>query len=808
LDAAHNALILPISEDAAKQVTTNFDVSAEGLDGVAIAWSSSAPAVASFSDPFEKDVGQDTGVKVKVQTVQITRPNAGEEIADVKLTANLSIASGNDATKTLSKTKEFDIKVLPISEEGVIVVDNWAEWLVSEEVQGMFGEHVTGATLTVDGNPAVIKVTNVTIFAKTLDDGAIGVQNGAIVYIFPKEAMGSLTVGKVYNLQGTLQYYYGMPELCDLATEIGLVQEVANATPETLSPAAYESVSAYCASLGTELTDTTFGSSNPFPIKYINVEAKVRVQGAGGNYDVLLVDKDYEGPDIKTDGSATAYATNAIMVYYKSNIGIIKQFDGVVANYKIVVHTLRTNNDVAACLYFGDGTELTLTDAQAVVADAGSISIDTFYPTSTTAVLPLTGSFGSTISWASNNEAIVIDGANATITAPASSSVEVTLTATVTKGVESTTRDIVVIVGERQVTNIADLSVTGEVYKVKGVVVASDQYRNVGLVDASGSIIIYLPDAAATISFAEQYLGKEVSLEAAYTPYNALKELTSVTNVTVTNANPTMPPMVNLDGETSWLGSAINVYNGRMVGATGAKVISKPELQYGNIQLNVQKGTETLSLFFDSRATSLVEAAGAVMVAEVNDIITFSDFLLANNSTGSNPRAIFTGTSGIEVTGHDEPDPDPAGTLTSPVWAFGGNANYTDGADAAADLFGNTDVVASAIVRKNGPGTVVAKNNAEIRMYGVAGKNGNAIEFTLATGLTLVSVQISAYRSGGTEGNDYVTIGGVETPITASSTTLMDAVPLTGTTFTIQNTCDDNTQVRITQIIVKYATAA
>lgn len=103
-----------------------------------------------------------------------------------------------------------------------------------------------------------------------------------------------------------------------------------------------------------------------------------------------------------------------------------------------------------------------LTDLEKATLDRDAISITTTYTTATSVTLPLVGTYGSTISWESNNMLIVIDGANATISMPVSGQVEVTLTATVSNGIVDLTKQFLLTLGESGSSTLTGHIIFGE----------------------------------------------------------------------------------------------------------------------------------------------------------------------------------------------------------------------------------------------------------------------------------------------------------------------------------------------------------
>lgn len=91
---------------------------------------------------------------------------------------------------------------------------------------------------------------------------------------------------------------------------------------------------------------------------------------------------------------------------------------------------------------FTEPNDITYTDEEKVDAELAALKVDKLtYTENGTATLPVAGTTHTdvTISWASNNAAVVVDGANLAVTMPASN-VKVTLTATVKAGTVEKTK--------------------------------------------------------------------------------------------------------------------------------------------------------------------------------------------------------------------------------------------------------------------------------------------------------------------------------------------------------------------------------
>ena len=159
---------------------------------------------------------------------------------------------------------------------------------------------------------------------------------------------------------------------------------------------------------------------------------------------------------------------------------------------------------------FSNFVEVEKTPAQKVESEKTTLSIETGYSVDGEYTLPVAGTNYTdvVITWASNNENVVV-GANGviTVTVP-DTKTEVVLTATLTCGEATATKEITITLN-KTITSIADANALGaaqahntytaDKYLVAGVVteIASDKYGNMYISDGTNKFYIYgLYDAA------------------------------------------------------------------------------------------------------------------------------------------------------------------------------------------------------------------------------------------------------------------------------------------------------------------------
>ena len=202
----------------------------------------------------------------------------------------------------------------------------------------------------------------------------------------------------------------------------------------------------------------------------------------------------------------------------------------------------------------GDDDPDKLTDQQVVDAAKTTLTIN-YTEVTTDFTLPTTAAGGVTVSWASNDAAIVISGQNAAVTRPAfeDGNKSVTLTATLAKGDASATKDFtVVVVCLEDVDTIEALTVAeaiaseqGATVTVRGIVSGfhyslyqdEPSIQACYITDNTGTVYVYGYLVAQSVE-----KGDDIVIEATVGEYKGYTQLTSpnlVQTVSKGNAIPT-----------------------------------------------------------------------------------------------------------------------------------------------------------------------------------------------------------------------------------------------------------------------------
>ena len=511
LQQAYDALGGVINTPSA--ITSNFNLPTDLINDVTAAWSSNQPGVISIGTPVD-------GIAIAT----VNRPAYGEDDATVVLTAILSI-EGSDNTQTYTIT--------------ITVIAAAAEELIIENIADVLAITDPAYDPSDPEDKTSVTLNNVTVFAKG-DDSAFIYDGTGILQVYGG-ASTSMVVGSVYNVSGILEWYFGLWEITGSTAELQ-----ASATPQTPTQEEFTSVLDAIAGFNEdELNAPATGSvadGNMEPI-YATVTGTVyMIPEDTSNYNTWIIDTE------ETDAAAAVAGTtdtpaNAFMVYYHSNDFVtLKLFDGQEVTIDVVIHTYRSNNLAYALYYVGGPNGIVaanLTDEEKQSIDANALSVPELLSEATTLDLPTTGINGSSIVWESSNGAL-INASTGVVTMPAEGSSVVTLTATVSfTGLEDIEVEFDVVVGELEVTTMADFLTLddGDVaYSEVEVLALYSSNRSAVVGDATGYGYIY------NSSSMDVEVGDFIGLTYTVDVYNGLYEMTAVTIITPSGTDPNLTP--------------------------------------------------------------------------------------------------------------------------------------------------------------------------------------------------------------------------------------------------------------------------
>lgn len=574
-----------------------------GSEGVQVTWISSNPNI----------IGSNGEVNRQSENVTVT------------LTAVLFFEGYSDE-------KEFEVVVIA-AEPSVEVAD----------FAGAKALYTTNQALP-EKPYTYVEVKGVTVVGVT-KDGYLIYDGVDLFFVFTKGApKASIKAGNVYDIVGLVDYYFGAWQFNGTTvTKYATITRPSEAVAQTPDPKEVLDVEAYIASLPTAAEIT----ANGFPYEAIEITAKVLVQGSG-NYDVFLVNPLFDG---KVNSAASSpFTTDALMIYYQSNIAALRAFNGQKVKLVVYLYSLRTDRNIFTFLFTGDEADITvvpLTDKE-MVASAKS-QIPGLFPQvqieGKTFELPATLS-GADIAWSSSNED-VINSETGVVTPHATDQIAVTLTATITKGTETDTIAVIIKVGIVPLSTVEEvvaLEAGDEVIRVIGVVTASEFYRTYFIQQGDAGIAVYTSNAAL-LAILKANLGKQVEVIGKRAEHNGLRQIAPLTGRIKAVEGGTMPEEVNVDAVSLTAEGMID-YQGRLVEFTNLIIKKVEKDTYDNVIITFERiDGSTIQMKWDSRTALSTEAAALLATIVVGKKVDIVNPLAWNNV----PYLYFTDSTEVVV---------------------------------------------------------------------------------------------------------------------------------------------------------------
>ena len=600
LQGAYDTLNGLISDPS--NITGNFTVPTLLVGGVEATWSSDNPGVVTVGQPANN-----------LAVVTVNRPAFGEPDANVTLTATLTISSELDDTMelTLSWNIELTVKASEVEE---VTIENIADVLALNDV-------------AYDGTYQV-SLENLTIVGKG-SDSAFAYDGSGIIQMYGGD-VSSLEVGKVYDVSGTTEWYFGIWEITSWTAE-----EDTAATPEMPTKETITDIAAYVNGLlDAEEDQYAYGdaSSGAFETVYATVTGRVYViPGDTSNYNTYLMPTNYDTTQTWVPGT-TDDPTVGLMLYYNTfNMAEIKAYDGKVITIDILIYTFRSNNKAFAFYYVGgaDGIVASLSDEEAIEVDSNALSVPFNILEDTTLTLPTTGANGTTITWTSDNEA-VINPTTGAVTVPTDGQVTVELTATVSLGsATAVVKTFTVKVGVSPVVSISEalLIADGELAVVQGYVTMNVDGSNFLLQDETGALDLYMPGDSdeKTAILAALASGELVEVVGERGAFRGLEQLSNITSVSVVpEPEIEFPVIVDVTALSELEGLVAQLVRFRNL-----EVVSIAYDTYGNLDITATMGSETVEIRWDSRTG---DPAGFPTELEAGDIINVVAGVYYSNS--------------------------------------------------------------------------------------------------------------------------------------------------------------------------------
>ncbi|NWH14925.1 hypothetical protein HXX03_05510 [Acholeplasma laidlawii] len=597
LDTAHAGMDILISDPS--NITSNFVVPSMLAGGIEAVWTSDNPGVVSFGTAVNNEV-----------TATVNRPAKGQGDATVKITATLKLKS-EISDEILEKKWE---KTLTIKENTVeeIEIETIADILAIRDE-------------AYDGGEYTVTIPNVTIFAK--GDVYFGYDGTGIIQLFNSQT--TFEVGKVYDVTGALEWYFGIWEL---VKSTGV--EKASATPQYPTKETVNSVDSKISELTTagEHNYPAVSDGNFEPI-YATVKGNIfMIEGDSGNYNTYIIDA---AKSALVLGEPGVPASGFMFYYGTADFPYVRSFAGFEVEMDVVIYTYRSNNLEFAVYYVGGPSGITanLNESQKVDVAKNALKLPVeVYKADQTLTLA-NKSDEVNIAWsfkdAEDANNALINLADGKVTLPTSGQKDVKLVATLTLGEASATKEFTIRVGEVAPSTIAEvLEATVNTYKfmITGTVLGYNAHRQISIADGTGAITVYASvGAAADLAL---LVGKQVQIIGTRTVFSGLIQLGSP-EVTDLELDGTMPEDTDLRTITLWDAESLLPFQSNLVSVANLKVKEVIANDYGNVELILEDEVtlKTIRFYWDSRQP-LVGSSDFIKGLKVGDYVSFTNALL------------------------------------------------------------------------------------------------------------------------------------------------------------------------------------
>src|SRR5690554_546618 len=411
LDNAYDAVMVLFENP--QEITSNLSLPTSMAGGVTVEWSSSEPGAASVGTPSGGFV-----------TITINRTPGVD--TNAVLTAKFSIPAEN-SDEILTRSRDIPIKIIASADLNI--------------PRGNIGEIL--AIVHPESDPSNkadkldVNLQNVTIFAQGEGSVVFGYDGTGIIQFYG--GTNEWEVGKVYNVSGLLEWYFGIWEVIDPVATL-----VEDATPQFPEKETITDPNAFVADLvaagehKAAFGDVTDGNFEPI---WATVTGTVHMTGDDGNYNTFLLSSDFDRDNPGVPGNADSPAEGFMFYYGTNGFSQVRGYDGFEVTMEVVIYTYCSNNNAFAIYYTGDEIVLgELTDEQKVGLDKEllTLPIEVLKSDTDEASLNLIakGEQESTITWELENEdhEDLVDLETGKVTIPAEGQTLVKLIATITKG--------------------------------------------------------------------------------------------------------------------------------------------------------------------------------------------------------------------------------------------------------------------------------------------------------------------------------------------------------------------------------------
>lgn len=351
--------------------------------------------------------------------------------------------------------------------------------------------------------------------------------------------------------------------------------------------------------------------------QYIRLtDVMVFVEDANDNYGTFLVNQDFE------PGVTNRNDENSLMLYYMSNMEVIRNLDGKrIDEIYVINNGYRTNNIVWYVNYIGDGSDIVmaaLTDEEAVLAAKEQLENEVPFKVINDDDLTLTTeAFEASIDWTSS-EATVIDPLTGEVTLQ-DDATEVTLTGTITRGEEELVFTRVVWVGtpeQLETSDIADVIAYDGSYrlmpfKIEGVITGAIGNLSYTLYDGVDAIAVY----------GENYdIGYEYTVVGYKDVYNGLVQLKKSVDSVKGDAGVVEEPVALTEANLKDNAYLLTV-QAHLVLIEEAEITKISKDKYGTYDITLKVGTAQVVIRWDNRVPIEEEAKDKLASLVVGDVV-------------------------------------------------------------------------------------------------------------------------------------------------------------------------------------------
>lgn len=616
LDAAYGGLSVLIKDP--NMIVSSFNVPTKLKDGVTATWSTNEPGIASVGAPNAE------GTVI----ITINRPSKGSGDAKVTLTATLVIqdAKGKDMEKKWS----IELTVLEQAVEEIKI----------ETIRDILNIRDDAYDPSDKKDKVQVTIKNATVFAEGSD--SVFIYDGTGITQVYGGASGTMKQGKVYDVTGLLEWYFGLWEIIDsTAVEVDtqpqfpekvIVDDVLEFRDDLTEDGGY------LAAFGTAKD----GNFEPI---YARVTAKVHIiPGDTTNYNTYLLASDFEGDFL---GDENNPAKGLMAYYYTNDFSYLKNFNGLEVELDVVIHTYRSNNYAFAFYYVGgpEGIELgVLSDEDKINLDFNAVNIPGNILDEATLKLPADGEQGTEFVWSytdeedENNDLIDLETGKVIPVEGEMNILKITVTAT--NGEGELVKNYEIAVGNYYVTSIEDIIANAEKddpIRVKGVLLGNSATNNFWIYDGTAAFVVFT--GSFSNDFAAFGKGQVVDITGIYNIYNEILQIDGIKENTYRKVNELMefPEMV----DASEFSKEEQLENfGALAKLENLKVKSIDEPNNAvEVTLENEDGSKTFLVRLDTRTAYADEVKDVLLGYEVGEVVSIEGLMISRFR--DNPQFLF-----------------------------------------------------------------------------------------------------------------------------------------------------------------------